>query len=125
MRIQYILHADFEGPGVLEKWAKLNQFRERSCRPFAKEGMPSPNEYDLLILMGGPQSPLSLNAAPYLADEIVLVQETMKRRIPLLGFCLGAQLIGEALGARTERSPHKEVGVFPIELTAKGQQDPL
>jgi GMP synthase (glutamine-hydrolysing) len=42
-----------------------------------------------------------------------------------MSFCLGAQLIGEALGAKTERSPEKETGVYPIELTAAGTRDPL
>lgn len=125
MRIQYILHADFEGPGVIEKWAKQNHCSENTCRPFAGEGLPRPFEYDLLILMGGPQSPISINEAPYLEGEIALIKDTLKEGKPVLGFCLGAQLIGEALGARTERSPKKEVGVFPIELTEEGKQDPL
>ena len=125
MRIQYILHADFEGPGVIAKWAKQNQFRESTCRPFAGERIPTTSEYDLLILMGGPQSPLNIREAPYLADEIALIKDTVKCEIPVLGFCLGAQLIGEAFGACTERSPYKEVGVFPIELTDEGERDPL
>lgn len=75
--------------------------------------------------MGGPQSPLNMAESPYLEDEIFLVKETIKAQIPVLGFCLGAQLIGEALDARTERSPYKEVGIFPIELTKEGFEDNL
>lgn len=125
MRIQYIIHADFELPGIIEEWAKQNKFKENFCRPFAGERVPNPNEYDLLILMGGPQSPLNIAESPYLEDEIALIKKTIKAHIPVLGFCLGAQLIGEALGARTEQSPNKEVGVFPIELTEEGYKDPL
>lgn len=74
MRIQYILHADFEFPGALETWAKQNQYRERYCRPFAGEKLPNPDEFDLLILMGGPQSPLMIKEAPYLSSEIALIK---------------------------------------------------
>jgi GMP synthase (glutamine-hydrolysing) len=125
MRIQYILHADFESPGIIQSWAKQNRFSEKLCRPFAGETLPSPDCFDLLIVMGGPQSPLEVENAPYLIDEIALIKKALHLKMPVLGFCLGAQLIGEALGATTERSPHKEVGVFPIELTEEGTKDPL
>ena len=125
MKIQYILHADFELPGIIEVWAKKNKFKQAFCRPFAGEKLPTHESYDLLIVMGGPQSPLEIDEAPYLADEIALIRATLKAEKPVLGFCLGAQLIGEALGGRTERSPNKEVGVFPIELTQEGRADPL
>jgi GMP synthase (glutamine-hydrolysing) len=125
MRIQYIIHADFELPGIIEEWAKQNKFTESFCRPFAGEKVPIPNDYDILILMGGPQSPRNMAESPYLKDEISLIKKTIKAHIPILGFCLGAQLIGEALGASTEQSPNKEVGVFPIELTEEGHKDPI
>lgn len=125
MRIQYILHADFELPGIIETWATQHQFVQKRCRPFARERLPDPREFDLLIVMGGPQTPLKPLDYPYLEEEIHLIQAAVKRGLPVLGFCLGAQLIGEALGAQTEKSPQKEVGVFQIELTAEGSRDPL
>jgi len=125
MRIQYIIHADFELPGIIGEWARQNKFTENFCRPFAGESTPNPNDYDLLMLMGGSQSPLNIAESPYLADEISLIKKTIKAPIPILGFCLGAQLIGEAFGARTEQSPNKEVGAFPIMLTEEGWGDPL
>lgn len=125
MKIQYVLHADFERPGIIEIWAEQNQFSQAICRPFAKERLPSADDFDLLIVMGGPQSPLNLSEAPYLREEIALIKNAIALELPILGFCLGAQLIGEALGARTEHSPNKEVGVFPIQLTEDGIKDPL
>lgn len=125
MKIQYILHADFERPGILEVWAEENHYEQRFCRPFRGEKLLSLDPFDLLILMGGPQSPLEIEKDPYLNEEIGLIRRAINRKMPVLGFCLGAQLIGEALGAKTERGPHKEVGVFPIQLTQEGIKDPL
>lgn len=125
MRIQYILHADFELPGIIEIWAKQNKFTQAYCRPFANEALPDLVDFDLLIVMGGPQSLLNLKEAPYLEEEIALIKKAIDKKLIVLGFCLGAQLIGEALGACTEHSPNKEVGVFPIQLTEEGLKDPL
>ncbi len=125
MKIQYILHADFERPGSLETWARHHGFSQSYCRPFHGERLPSAEAFDLLVVMGGPQSPLALDESPYLSGEIELIVQALRRKMPVLGFCLGAQLIGEALGARTERSPSREIGFFPIELTPEGREDPL
>jgi GMP synthase (glutamine-hydrolysing) len=75
--------------------------------------------------MGGPQSPTQIEKYPYLQDEITLIKHAVKHNKVILGFCLGAQLIGEAMGGKTDRSPEKEVGVYPITLTEAGQQDYL
>lgn len=125
MRIQYVLHADFEGPGFIEHWAREHSFSQSICRPFGGEHLPAATGFDLLIVMGGPQSPLALQEAPYLAQEIELITQALRRDVPVLGFCLGSQLLAEALGARTERSPNKEFGFFPIELTSEGRKDAL
>lgn len=125
MKIQFIIHADFEMPGIISSWALDKGFQLHFCRSFAGEELPKATDYDWLIVMGGPQTPLRLDLFPYLQEEIQVIRETLALGKVVLGFCLGAQLIGESLGARTEKSPHKEVGVFPVELTSTGKQDPL
>jgi GMP synthase (glutamine-hydrolysing) len=75
--------------------------------------------------MGGPQSPLHIDKWPYLQDEIHLIKKSIEANKAILGICLGAQLIAESLGAKTERSPHREIGVFPIELLPDAERDPL
>lgn len=125
MKIHYLIHADFELPGIIETWAKQQQFTQHFCHTYAGDRLPELRDFDLLVVMGGPQDLLRKEETPYLLDEISLIQKAMKANKPILGICLGAQLISEACGVATERSPNKEVGVFPIELTKAGQDDPL
>jgi len=125
MNILCITHADFETPGVIQSWAKNKGYHFDVCRPYQGENPLDKNNFDILIVMGGPQSPLALDKDPYLKTEISLIQQALKDNKPILGFCLGAQLIGEALGAKTARSPEKEIGVYPIVLTEAGRQDSL
>lgn len=124
MRIHCLLHAQFEGPGFFEIWAKERGY-DFSCTSTYHEKLPTPNEYDFLLIMGGPQSPRESDQFPYLRYEMELIQQSIKRNQWVLGVCLGAQLIAESYGAQTLKSPNKEVGVFPIQLTQEGKENPL
>ena len=125
MKIKCLTHADFETPGAILTWAQNHQHTLEICAPYKGDSCLAEAPFDFLIIMGGPQSPLKINQFPYLKDEIILIQKAISQNKIVLGFCLGAQLIGEALGAKTESSPSKEIGVFPITLTPEGLQDPL
>jgi len=125
MNILCITHADFETPGIIEEWAEQRGFYFSICKPYKGEDCLTHDPFDVLIVMGGPQSPLEIEKDPYLKDEIKLIAHAIHDNKIVLGFCLGAQLIGEALGGKTERSPEKEVGVYPIFLTELGREDPL
>jgi GMP synthase (glutamine-hydrolysing) len=124
VKILCIIHAEFEMPGVIPDWAKERKIEFVIAKPYLDvDCLQQP--FDCLIVMGGPQSALAIEKDPFLKDEIKLIKQAIKHDKPILGFCLGAQLIGEALGAPTESCPEKEVGVFPIQLTAEGIRDPL
>lgn len=125
IKILCITHADFETPGIIEDWAKQHNYKFNICKPYLGETCLKQSVFDFLIIMGGPQSPLQLTEYPYLKEEITLIQQAIFQKKGVLGFCLGAQLIGEALGAKTARSPEKEIGVFPITLTEAGMQDAI
>jgi GMP synthase-like glutamine amidotransferase len=124
MRVLAFRHIPFEHPGrigtELERrgigidYADLYQ-------PGA--AAPDPARYDGLIFMGGPMSvndPLE-----YLEREAGWIAEAVAAGRPVLGICLGAQLIAKALGARVYPNPVKEIGWFEIELTGEGAADPL
>ncbi len=123
MNILCITHADFENPGTIESWVLNKGYNFQIAKPYKGEKLD--HDFHMLIVMGGPQSSTKLDDFPYLADEIALIREAINENKMVLGFCLGAQLIGEALGASASRSPEKEVGVYPLTLTDEGTKDPL
>ena len=125
MRMRCVMHAPFEGPAAIEDWVRAKGWQMVITRTYAGEKLPSVDEFDILVLMGGPQSPFEIDQYPYLQDEIVLVSQATAASKAMIGFCLGSQIIAEALGAATLRSPEREVGVFPVKLTKEGREDPV
>lgn len=125
MNISFILHASFEKPGVIEHWAKKNGHSIQKVNPYRGETLPSVDAFDFLVVMGGPQSPLEMDKSPYLQDEIMLIKQAIDSNKRIIGVCLGAQLISEALGAKTERSPHREIGMHLLELLDDAKHDPV
>lgn len=125
MNVHAILHAAFEKPGIIEHWAIEKGYQFSVTHSYLGETLPDISAIDFLILMGGPQSAVKFDQYPYLIDEVELVRKAVRRQKAILGICLGAQIISESLGAKTEVSPNKEVGVFPVQLTKDGLQDPL
>jgi GMP synthase (glutamine-hydrolysing) len=80
---------------------------------------------DLLIVLGGPIGVYDTDHYPFLADEIGFIEQRLVSGRPMLGICLGAQLIARAAGCRVFPGPEKEIGYAPIELTAEGMTSPL
>jgi GMP synthase (glutamine-hydrolysing) len=92
------------------------------------EGDAIPNDWDTaraLIFLGGPMSVNDEAGYGYLGDEKMLIRAALGRRIPVLGICLGAQLLAAAAGARVFPGPRPEIGWAPVTLTVEGRQDPV
>lgn len=124
MRLHFIVHESFEAPGAFEAWAGQRGYSMAYSRVYAGAPLPvAVGDVDMLILLGGPQSPATPKSeCPHFdADaEKALISRAISCNRAVIGVCLGAQLIGEALGAKYERSPQKEIGKFPITLTEEG-----
>jgi GMP synthase (glutamine-hydrolysing) len=79
-----------------------------------------------LIIMGGPMGVYQTDRYPWLRDEMKLIEDAMKSNVPVLGVCLGAQILAAALGAKVERNPNgKEIGWHPIRLSDSAKDDRL
>jgi len=119
-------HVPYEGLGTLIPLFKQEKFRIRFVNfgryPDAK---PDLKGYDGLIILGGPMSVDQVEEHPHLAHEVQLVRQAMGSEIPLLGICLGAQLIAKTLGAKVFRNPVKEFGWQEVRLLPGGREDPL
>ena len=125
MRTHFIVHESFEAPGAYEVWAQSRGHTVSYSRVYAGDQLPaSPEGINFLIVMGGPQSPsTTLEECAHFdaAAEMSFISRSIASGCAVIGVCLGAQLIGEALGAKVEHSPEKEIGKFPIRLTPEGQ----
>ncbi len=119
-RIRCLQHVPFESPGRIAGWAADRGHEFASVRVFAGEPLPAGEDFDALIVMGGPMSVHDGAIHPWLADEKRAVQSAVLDGKPVLGVCLGAQLIAHVLGARVYRNRFREIGWFPVEATDEG-----
>ena len=114
MKVHYLQHVSFEGLGSIGPWLEAAGYRISRTRLFAAEEPPSPDEIDFLVVMGGPMSVNDEDKYPWLVREKQFVRNVIESGKPVLGVCLGAQLIANCLGARVFRNAVKEIGWFPI-----------
>jgi GMP synthase (glutamine-hydrolysing) len=93
-------------------------------RPFLYHDLGEPLDIEGhtgIIVLGGGMS--ANDPLPGLADELKLIEDAVRKEIPVLGICLGAQLIAKALGARVYRNPQFEIGWEPVYFTDAARSD--
>jgi GMP synthase (glutamine-hydrolysing) len=126
MKAVAIRHVAFEDLGILE-----DLLRERGIEVEYRDaaidelGDAAPGEAELLVVLGGPVGAYEEAQYPFLLDELRLVEGRIAAGRPLLGICLGAQIIARALGARVYPGAGKEIGWGPLALTEAGAASPL
>ena len=80
---------------------------------------------DLLVVLGGPIGAYEDDRYPFLKPELALIEKRLKREAPVLGICLGAQLMARAMGAKVYAAGFKEIGWAGISLSGHGRESPL
>ena len=122
MKIQWLQHVPFEGLGSMESCLRAHQHTIACTQLWNGDPVPAPDTLDGLIVMGGPMGVHDEAEFPWLAQEKALIRSVIGQNKPVLGICLGAQLIATVLGAKVQKNDHREIGFFP--LTGDGRHFP-
>lgn len=115
MRAHYLQHVPFERLGSIEAWLGEKGYETSCTRFFASENLPCPTDVDVVIVLGGPMSANDEEEFPWLISEKEFLRRCIRSGTPVVGICLGAQLIANAMGARVYRNRHKEIGWFRVQ----------
>lgn len=118
-------HVRPEPPGTIADALDETGLSYRTIQIFQNEPVPDSLNADGLIVMGGPMGVDDLEARPHLRREINLIEQALREELPLLGVCLGSQLLAHALGANVQPGPQKEIGWYEVTLTDAAASDPL
>lgn len=123
-RLHVIQHVPFEAPARIALWARARGLETTVTRVFAGEALPAGTDVDALVVMGGPMSVHDTGRLAWLADEKRLIEAVVRANRPVLGVCLGAQLLADVLGARVHRNRFQEIGWHRVEATTAGRAHP-
>ncbi|MEJ2140172.1 MAG: gamma-glutamyl-gamma-aminobutyrate hydrolase family protein [Gammaproteobacteria bacterium] len=125
-RLLVFQHVPHEILGTFNPLLKAAGFRIRYYN-FGRtpDAVPNVEKYDGLIILGGPMCVDQIDSHPHLLTEIDAIRTAMELHMPVLGICLGAQLIATALGAKVHKNRVKEIGWYDVTPTPEGRRDPL
>jgi GMP synthase (glutamine-hydrolysing) len=124
--ILIIKQVEQEGPGLIEKIFATNGWSLKTVELSYNEKLPSDfDETGALVVLGGPMNVYEEKQYPFLKEEEFLIRKALIEEVPVLGICLGAQLLAKTCGARVKKAPQKEIGWYKVEKTGEGKKDTL
>jgi GMP synthase (glutamine-hydrolysing) len=119
MRIHTLQHVPFEGLAYIGNWLEQSVHQVSTTYFYQDSHLPQPNEFDVLIVMGGPMGIYDDQQYPWLQLERKFIKQTIEDGKPVLGVCLGSQFIADALGSKVYAHTQKEIGWFNLDKTDK------
>ncbi len=123
--ILFIKHIEIEGPGTLGEFFKETSWKTKIVELDKAGTLPSVDECEAIISLGGPMNVYQADKYSFLTTEENFLREALGKEIPILGICLGAQLLAKAAGAEVKKAKHEEIGWHKVDLTKEGINDPL
>lgn len=122
-RALVIRHVSHEGLGIMKRPIERDSAVEY-IDIFRGASVPSSIDgYDGLVVLGGPMGVYEDDRYPFIKPELKLIEDALKKRIPLLGICLGSQLLAKAAGSRVYKGNAKEIGWHDVTLTEDADND--
>lgn len=118
MRIHFIQHMPFEHSASIADWAEEKNHITSYTKVFEAALFPSTEEFDMLVILGGPMGVYEESKYDWMKAEKLFIKKSIAEMKKVLGICLGAQLIAEALDAKVYPHTTKEIGWFEVEKVA-------
>lgn len=121
MRIHSLQHVPYGHSTTIARWARQKKHALSTTLLYQDFELPDPDDFDLLIILGGPMSIFDEDRYPWLKAEKRFIISAIEKGKTILGICLGAQLMAAALGARVYKNPYTEIGWHPVSLTEEAE----
>lgn len=125
LKIHVIQHVPFENEANIGLWAETHGHPLTRTLLFKEENYPDSDDFDWLVVMGGPMNVDEESKYPWLASEKKFIEKAISNDKLVLGICLGAQLIARVLGAQVRKNAFKEIGWFPVRVTKEAHQSDI
>ncbi|GAB3790739.1 type 1 glutamine amidotransferase [Virgibacillus kimchii] len=125
MRIHALINYSIADLGMIDDWAKENNYTITTTKVYESSNFPNLHEFDLLIVLGGVAGSYEEEKYPWLKNEKNFIKEAINRNKAILGICLGAQLIAEVLGGKVYPHTYNEIGWWPIRFYKEVEDVPL
>jgi len=119
MKIQVIQHSPINTLGTIQEYAKMKNHTIESIWFYDTESIPAIDSFDFLIIMGGPMGIFSYKENPWLKNEKKFIKQVIESGKPVLGICLGAQLLADILGTQVYENNYMEMGWFPVKAVSE------
>lgn len=125
MRVAWLQAVAFESLGTIEPWLRRRDHQIRKVALWDGEALPSVEEFDVLIAMGGAAVPTDESHYPWIEGQLDLLRSATVMNMPVLGICLGAQLLAHAFGSPIRPNRDLEIGWHTVCQTREGLVHPL
>jgi GMP synthase (glutamine-hydrolysing) len=123
--VAVLQHGELTPPGWLGNLMVERGVDHEVIQLYAGRSLPGHLDWAAVVSLGGAMSAYEEDAHPFLRDEKRFLLAAVSEGVPVLGICLGCQLLADALGGRVLRGPRMEVGFVPVRLNGAGREDPV